>query len=207
MTERRPIHEITAEHQERTGKILGGLFDAYDAVRRDTQLEDSPYLDRVPDDQKRQMLIERRSEKAAAARRDALKAYAEQVERYAEAVSTRKAELRRELFGLSAPESAAVLARAAVAPEEELSAMLAVAGEVGNEELAKVVFAEASRRELGTLVGRHLLAADAQTRALYGEWQAVPAEEAVERQRASAEQVVPPVPDAARLAPAPPVNL
>lgn len=206
MNETKTIMEIIAEHQDRAGKILNGLFGAYDGVRQDTKLEDSPYLDRLSDGQKRLALLDLKTEKAASARREALKAYTEQVERYAGEISTRKAELRRGLFGLSAPESAATLARAAVAPEEELAAMLDLADATSNAELSKIVFAEASRRELGTLSARYLLAADEQTRALHEEWRAMPAEEVVERQLDSVEQVVPQVPDPERLAGTPPLN-
>ncbi len=126
--------------------------------------------------------MEQKTERANAAHRRTLDAYRAEHEAYQEKVRARVGHVSGALFGMSSPESAAILSRAALASEEELGTMLDMAEASGNRELAKAALVGADRRGFAELRVRALEHAGPEAQALYGEWAERPPEEVLVRQ-------------------------
>jgi len=205
MTEKKTIQEIKAEYGQKTAGILNGYHQELDDIRGERKLEPGAYLDDLNDAQRFRILKERKAERAEEARRRALDAYRREVSGYHEEVRARAGYVEGALFGMSSPESAAVLTRAALASEQELETLLDVAAASGNVELATAAMVGAERRGFAELVVRALEHAGPEARELYAEWREAPPEEVLARQLEQAETIVAP-PDYERLVGAPPIN-
>ncbi len=197
------IQEIKQEHGSRAAEIALGYQDTLTEIRNRMELEDSPYSDRLTDEERFRILREEKAEMAQEAHHKAREAYAKEVERYAGEVAQRRTQLKGRLFGVEGSEA---LARAATASESELGSMLDIAAQAGSEDLARAVFVAAENRGLGDLVGRYFDEVDHEARSLYGEWSELPSEEQLERQRENVERVIQP-PDYDRLMPPARVNV
>ncbi len=198
---RKSVQEINAEHGQRAGELLTGVYDRLDDIRDHERLEESSYLRRMNPQERFRLLQAQKREKAEELRRETVERYRAEVEAYHVALESREKELRESLFGgLDAP----TLAAAASAADEALPRILEAAVAAGNAELAKAAFVAASSRGLDEVIVRYL-ETDGEARELYHELKAVPPEEARERQLDSVEQVVPEV-DPERLAGSPPVG-
>ncbi|MDP9486063.1 MAG: hypothetical protein M3Q49_09820 [Actinomycetota bacterium] len=196
---KKSIQEITAAHGAKAAALLTSYYDELDAIREQRKPEAGAYLEHLTDGQRFSLLMEQKTERANAAHRRTLDAYRREMDRYQEEVRARVGYVKGALFGLSSPESAALLSRAATATEEELGAMVDLAEASGNGELARAALIGADRRGFAELRVRALEHAGPEAQALYGEWAERPPEEVLERQRETVEQIVAP-PDPDRLA-------
>ena len=201
MTEK-TVHGMQAEHGQKAAGILNGYHATIDAIRGERQPEAGAYLDRLTDEQRMDLMREQKTERAGAARREALEAYTAAVEGYHEGL---QGHLKGHLFGVGGPDGAAALSRTVTASEGELAAYLDVAEQAGNRDLARAVFVAAKRRGSGDLMARYFDNVDPEARELYQEWAAIPPAEVLERQREGIERVVA-EPDPDRLMPPPRVG-
>ncbi len=193
------IAEIRAEHSAKAGTIMTRYQDAIAEIRNTKTLPEGAYLDRLTDGQRFALLREQKQQKAAGAHERTLREYAAEVERYQAELAERTNALKGRLFGVS---DAGALSRAALADETELSTLLDVATQAGNEDLARAVFVAAHRKGAGDLVGRFFDGIDPEARGLYGELTDAPSPEILERQRTTIERVVQ-MPDPDSLTPSP----
>ncbi|MDP9479492.1 MAG: hypothetical protein M3R38_28125, partial [Actinomycetota bacterium] len=193
------IHEIRAEHSAKAGTIMGRYQDEIGEIRSTKTLPEGAYLDRLTDEQRFQLLREEKAQKAAEAHERTIREYTREVGRYHAALSERTNTLKPRLFGV---EDAGALSRAALADEGELSTLLEVATQAGNEDLARAVFVAAHHKGAGDLVARYFDGIDPEARELYGELSDAPPPELLERQRDSVERVVQ-MPDPDSLTPSP----
>ncbi len=192
------IHEIKAEHSANATAILTRYHDATDEIRATRDIEDGTYRDQLTDEQRLRILRENKRGRADEAYRSTRYAYAAEVDRYQDELDARATHVKKSLFGMSSPESAAILSRAAVASEEELGTMLELAADADNAEVSRAVLLAAERRGFAGLVARALEHAGEEARGLYAEWAEVPPAEVLERQREGVDRIVTP-PDYDRL--------
>ncbi len=196
---KKTIHEILAEHSAKAGTIMTGYQDEIQQIRATKKPAEGAYLDRLSDGQRFQLLREEKARKAAEAHERTIREYTREVDRYHAELAKRTSTLKVRLFGV---EDAGALSRAALADETELSTLLDVATQAGNEDLARAVFVAAHRKGAGDLVGRFFDGIDPEARGLYGELTDAPPPEILERQRDSVERVVQ-MPDPDSLTPSP----
>ncbi len=197
---KKTIQQIREEHGAKASAILTGYYAKLDELREQRKpAGDAFLLERLDDAQRLQLLREQKASTADELHRRTLDAYRREMARYQEEVRSRVGYVKGALFGLSSPESAALLSRAATATEEELGAMVDLAEASGNGELARAALIGADRRGFAELRVRALEHAGPEAQALYGEWAERPPEEVLERQRETVEQIVAP-PDPDRLA-------
>jgi len=187
----RTVSSIQQEHSSRLGAILGDYQDAVDAIRAQAQPEGGMYLDRLDGQQQRALLREQKQAKAVEAHNKVRAAYKAEVERYHSELAQRRGELQRQIFGVSGSDSAEVLARAALASEDELAMLMDLAATTGNNELAKAAFVVADHRGQGDLVDKYFDAAGSDARGLYQEWCELLDEETITRRAETADSVIP----------------
>lgn len=191
MIEKRTVQQIREEHGAKAAGILADYYAEIDRIRDQREAEETGgCFDRLSEEQRMTLLRDQKREKADAAHRRTLDVYRREHEAYREEVRARVGYVEGGLFGMSSPESAAILSRAALASEEELGVMLDMAAVSGNRELAKAALIGAERRGFADLVVRALEHADPETRELYHEWGDRPPEEVLARQAEQAEQIV-----------------
>ena len=206
MTEK-TIAEIRQEFSAEAVRLMNARSSRTAEITALRHPEGDPYLlERLPEHERRKVLAEQKVALAEEDRRRLRHEYHRAHDRYQEAIRERTSFLNRRLFGVEGADSAALLAKAALAGEDELSSLLDVAAQSGNVELGRVAFLAAHRRRLGDLTHRYLTEVDPEAQALYAELSQAPPPETVERQRADGEQLIPAA-TAERLTPAPPVNL
>ncbi|MDP9479063.1 MAG: hypothetical protein M3R38_25855 [Actinomycetota bacterium] len=193
------IAEIRAEHSAKAGTIMGRYQDEIGEIRSTKTLPEGAYLDRLTDAQRFGLLREQKQQKAADAHERTLREYGAEVERYQAELAERTNALKGRLFGVA---DAGALSRAALADEGELSTLLEVATQAGNEDLARAVFVAAHHKGAGDLVARYFDGIDPEARGLYGELTDAPSPELLERQRTTVERVVQ-MPDPDSLTPSP----
>lgn len=133
---KKTIQQIREEHGRKASGILMGYHAEIDAIREQRGVEEGGYLERLSDEQRMTLLRDQKRERADGTRARALDAYRREVSRYQDELSARAGVVEGSLFGMSSPESAATLSRAALASEEELTTMLDLAARSGNRELA-----------------------------------------------------------------------
>ncbi len=188
---KKTIHEIREEHGQKASAILTGYYAEVDELREVRKpTGDAFLLERLDDAQRLQLLREQKQQQADALHRRTVDAYRREMDRYQEEVRSRVGYVKGALFGLSNPEAAGLLSRAATATEEELGAMVDLAEASGNGELAKAALIGADRRGFAELRVRALEHAGAEAQALYGEWAERPPEEVLARQMEQAERIV-----------------
>ncbi len=195
---KKTVQQIREEHSARSAAILSRYFEATDEIRAVRKIEEGPYSDRLTDEQRMTILREGKRERADEAYRRAREDYAAELDRYQEEVRARTGYIKGRLFGMSGPDSAATIARAALASEEELGTMLELGADAGNEEVARAALLAAERRGFAGLVVRVLEVAGDEARGLYAEWSDRPPEEMLARQREGVDAIVAP-PDYGRL--------
>jgi hypothetical protein len=189
--------EIIGEHQKNAGEIMLGYEDAKQEIREGTEPEEGAYLDRLTPEQHYALMREQKIERAEEAYRQTLEAYTSEVERYHDELAQRRTYLKGRLFGV---QNTTALSNAATADEDGLRAMLNIAAQAGDEDLARAVFVAAEGRGLGDLMARYFDEVDSESRSLYAEFSELPTQEALERQVANIERVVE-APDYERLMP------
>ena len=194
------VQEIQDSHGRTAAEILTGYHAEIDAIKEEREPEAGAYLDRLTDEQRMNLTREQKTERATAARREALEAYTAAVEGYHEGLKERQGHLKGRLFGVDGPDGAAALSRTVTASEGELAAYLDVAELSGNRDLARAVFVAAERRGSGDLMARYFDNVDPEARGLYEEWVSVPLAEVLERQREGVGTILP-EPDPAGLMP------
>jgi hypothetical protein len=185
MAEDRTIHELTEEYGMAASALLNGYHAEIDAIRATRNPETGGYLDQLNDEQRMTLLREQKAEKAQAVRAQAIEAAAAEHEQYERDVSERRALLKNRLFSVGGADGAAALARTVTASTDDLSALLDVALQAGNEELGRAVFVAAERRGSGDLMSRYFDEQSPEGRDLYAEWLDAPTDEMLERQRES----------------------
>ncbi len=163
------VQEIREEHGQKAAAMLRGYYEEIDALREQRKPEAGGYLDRLSDEQRMTLLRDQKQQQADALHRRTVDAYRAEVEQYQEEVRARVGYVKGALFGLSNPEAAGLLSRAATATEEELGAMVDLAEASGNGELAKAALIGADRRGFAELRVRALEHAGEEAQALYGE--------------------------------------
>jgi hypothetical protein len=193
----RTTAEIIGEHQKNAGEIMLGYEDAKQEIREGLQLEEGGYLERLTPEQRFAALREQKIVRAQEAHRQTLEAYIAEVARYQDELAQRRTYLKGRLFGV---ENTTALANAATADEEGLRAMLNIASQAGDEDLARAVFVAAESRGLGDVMARYFDEVDSEARSFYAEFSELPTQERLERQVEEVEHVVQP-PDYERLMP------
>ena len=185
------IQQIREGHGAKAAALLRDYYAEIDRIRdqREPELKGG-YFDRLTDEQRMTLLRDQKREKADAVHRRTVDAYRREQEAYQQQVRARAGYVEGKMFGMSSPESAAVLTRAALASEEELGTMLDMAAASGNQELATAALVGAERRGFAELVVRALEHAGPETRELYHEWADRPPEEVLARQAEQAEAIV-----------------
>ncbi|MDP9486496.1 MAG: hypothetical protein M3Q49_12070 [Actinomycetota bacterium] len=199
------VQEIREEHGQKASALLNRYYEELDALREQRKPEAGGYLDRLSDEQRMTLLRDQKAASADELHRRTVDAYRAEVEKYQEEVRARVGYVKGALFGLSNPEAAGLLSRAATATEEELGAMVDLAEASGNGELAKAALIGADQRGFAELRVRALERAGTEAQALYGEWSDRPPEEVLARQKEQAEEIVR-RPSPERLTAPPPVN-
>jgi hypothetical protein len=192
------IGQIREEYGAKAAGILSAYHAELDRIRELRDVAEGAYLDQLTDEQRMRLLREQKRERADEAHRRAAREYAAETARYQDDLRARVGYVEGGLFGMSGPESAQVLTRAALASEEELGTMLDLAAASGNRQIAKAALVAAEKRGFAGLVVRALEHAGDEARALYAEWRERPPEEVLERQREDIETIVAP-PDHERL--------
>ncbi len=188
---KKTIQQIREEHGQKAAGILRDYYAEVDELREVRKpTGDAFLLERLDDAQRLQLLRDQKQQQADALHRRTVDAYRREMDRYQEEVRSRVGYVKGALFGLSNPEAAALLSRAATATEEELGAMVDLAEASGNGELAKAALVGADRRGFAELRVRALEHAGPDAQTLYGEWAERPPEEVLARQMAQAEQIV-----------------
>jgi pyruvate/2-oxoacid:ferredoxin oxidoreductase beta subunit len=205
MSEDKTIGQIREEYGAKAAGILSAYHAELDAIREIRKPEAGTYLDQLTDEQRMRLLRDQKRERADEAHRRAAREYAAETERYQDDLRARVGHVEGALFGMSSPESAQVLSRAALASEEELGTMLDLAAASGNRQIAKAALVAAEKRGFAGLVVRALEAAGPEARELYAEWSERPPEEVLERQREDVGAIVAP-PDHERLVGQPQLN-
>ncbi|MDP9476750.1 MAG: hypothetical protein M3R38_13870 [Actinomycetota bacterium] len=196
---KKTVQQIREEHGRKAAGILSAYHDEIDRVREIRKPEVDPHLSEyLSDEQRMALLRDQKRERANAAHERALDAYSAEMDRYQDELDARATHVKKSLFGMSSPESAAILSRAAVASEEELGTMLELAADADNAEVSRAVLLAAERRGFAGLVARALEHAGEEARELYAEWAEVPPAEVLERQREGVDRIVTP-PDYDRL--------
>jgi hypothetical protein len=181
------VGEIQQEYSSGAAEILSRYHDMLDEIKEDREPEAGPYLDRLSEEQRAELLREQKCTRVDEERARTIEEYTEATERYHSDVSERAAWLRERLYKV---QNTTALSNAATADEEGLRAMLNIAALSGDKNLARAVFVAASQRNLPDLLGRYFDEVDAEARDLYSEWKQIPALEALERQRRGVEQIV-----------------
>ena len=209
MKETTPERTIAELKNEYSAKAVG-LMNARSARVAElaslrTPTGDPYYMDRLDHAQKHQVLLEQKAELAEEDRRRLRQEFEQAHDAYSKAVAERTSVLRERLFAVEGGEKADLLARLATASEDELRQMLDIAGETSNRDLSRAVFATAHRRDIPELLVRYFAEIDAGAQSLYAEYNDVPSEETVERQRSDIERMIPPA-SAETLAGTPQVN-
>jgi predicted metalloprotease with PDZ domain len=189
----RTIQDIRAEFSSSSAATLNRYQARLDEIMADTEPEAGAYLERLSDEQRRDLLIEQKMERAKQVVERARKDYTSEVERYHAALSKRKEYLTERLFKV---EDAGALSRAALATGDELGALLGLAARAQNAELGRAVFVAAEQRDLGELMAAYFDKINPEGRGLYQEWVEVPPAEVFERQIDNVDVVIPdPDPD------------
>jgi hypothetical protein len=177
MSEQR-ISDIQAKHSEAAASILNGLYRRYDEIAEEKLDESEPHFGRLDDAQRAAALRDHRLDLATKARREAKYEYTESVREYREKLEARKAEAEAELYGHGDPASADVLARAALASDEELRNLANVASKTNNASLKRAALVVGAERGLGDVLVETF---GDQERELYAEIQAAPPAEVLAR--------------------------
>ncbi len=203
---KKSIHEIMAEHSAKAAGILRNYHDEVDRIRDDRRLEgDASILERLDGGGRLGLLRSQKKAKADAARSRSIEEYRRQFDAYERSLTSRRSEIADRLFGLSSPEAAGLLSRAATASEEELGTMIDLARASGNGELAKAALIAADQRGFDSLRARALEHAGPQAQSAYEEWQELPAPETLDRQHEDIPRMLP-SPEPAQLEGTPPIN-
>ncbi len=198
------ISDIQAKHSEAAGKILNDLYRSYDQIAEEKLDERAPHYARLTDAQRAAALRDHRLQLANEARQQAKTAYSESVHEYREQLEARKAEAEAQLYGHGDDASADLLARAALASDQELTNLAQIASKTGNHALRRACLVAGEQRgQAATLVE----ALAPEERALYAEITEVPPSEVLDRVTADVgiDAVVPNV-SVNQLSPAPTVS-
>jgi hypothetical protein len=173
------IPEIQALYGEHAAGILNRLRDQYEEIataKRETQ---GSFFDRLDAAQKKAAIREYRLKLANEARDEAKQQYTEAVREYRQQIEARKAEASAQLFGHGQELSADVLARVALANDEELRNLVRIAKMTDNASLKQATLSVAADRGAGDSLVEVFGDKD---RALYQEIQQAPPGEVLERQ-------------------------
>jgi hypothetical protein len=181
MTEK-TIPETRAEHGREQAEILTARQDAVDEIAAKGS-EGVSHRDKLSYGQVRSIMVEEKTAREEGNRTQTREALDAAHGRYEAALSERIGFLKERLYGIAGPDGAAALSRVALASEEELSTMMDIAAQAGNNELAKAAFVAAERKGLGDLMDRFFREVDPEARALYQEWAEIPPAEVLKRQR------------------------
>jgi hypothetical protein len=165
------IDQIQTAYGQHSAGILNRLRDRYDEIAKSKPPTEGSYFDRLDDTQKQAAIREHRLKLAHEARNEAKAKYAESVREYREKVEERKAEAEAQLFGHGDTLSADVLARAALASDEELRNMARIASKTNNASLKQAALSVAADRGMGDAL---LEVFGDKDRALYQEIQQAP---------------------------------
>src|ERR671916_1491501 len=117
------IDQIQTAYGQHSAGILNRLRDRYDEIAKSKPPTEGSYFDRLDDTQKQAAIREYRLKLANEARDEAKQQYTEAVREYRERVEQRKTQAEAALYGHGDALSADVLARAALASDEELRNM------------------------------------------------------------------------------------
>jgi len=177
MSEQR-ISDIQAKHSEAAASILNGLYRRYDEIAEEKLDDGELHFGRLDDAQKAAALRDHRLDLATKARREAKHEYTESVRSYREQLEARKAEAEAELYGHGDDSSADLLARAALASDQELANLAQLASKTGNTALRRAALVAGEQRGLASTLAETL---DDQARELYAEISDAPPTEVLDR--------------------------
>jgi hypothetical protein len=183
------IQEIKGEHSTKIGDLMNSYMDRKDEIAALREVESGGYLDRLTDEQKANLLLEQKMEKATAVHEDAAEKYVAQLEGYRTELEKRKGYIKEHLFKV---EDAGALSRAATATDAELGAMLEIAALSQNAELGRAVFVAAEQRELSGVMLNYFEKINPEGRELYAEWCEIQPQEVLDRQLENVATVLPP---------------
>ena len=173
------IDQIQTAYGQHSAGILNRLRDRYDEIAKSKPPTEGSYFDRLDDTQKQAAIREYRLKLANEARDEAKQQYTEAVREYRERVEQRKTQAEAALYGHGDALSADVLARGALASDEELRNMARIASKTNNGSLKQAALSVAADRNMGDAL---LEVFGDEERALYQEIQQAPPTEVLERQ-------------------------
>ncbi len=172
------ISDIQAKHSEAAGKILNDLYRSYDAIAEEKLDERAAHYSRLTDAQRAAALRDHRLDLANEAREEAKTKYTNAVHEYREQLEARKAEAEAELYGHGDDASADLLARAALATDQELKNLAQLASKTGNTALRRAALVAGEQRGLASTLVETL---DDQAREIYAEIADAPPSEVLDR--------------------------
>jgi hypothetical protein len=174
------LAQIQEAYGAHSAAILNQLHDRYDEIAKskpDTAA--GTFFERLSDEQKMATIRDHRLKLANEAREQAKQKYSESVRTYREQVEARKAEAEAQLYGHGQELSADVLARAALASDEELRGMARIASKTNNASLKQAALSVAADRGMGDAL---IEVFGDEDRELYSEIQQGPPREVLDRQ-------------------------
>ena len=178
------LAQIQEAYGAHSAQILNGLHDRYDEIAKskpDTAA--GTFFERLGDQQKAEAIRDHRLKLANGAREQAKQQYSESMREYRKKVEERKAEAEAQLYGHGEELSADVLARAALASDDELRNMARIASKTNNASLnaslKQAALSVAADREMGDALVE-LFGEEEQE--LFAEIQQAPPQEVLDRQ-------------------------
>ncbi len=172
------ISDIQQAHGEHSAAILNRLYSRYDEIAQEKLDPSTPHYRRLTDEQRAAALRDHRLELANKAREEAKQAYTEANNEYRQKLEKRKAEAELALYGHGDPVSADVLAKAALASDQELKNLASIASKTGNASLRKAALVAGAERGLGDVL---LETFGDEEQALYAEITEAPPPEVLDR--------------------------
>lgn len=184
------IFQIQETYGQHSAGILNRLRDQYEEISKSKPETQGSYFERLTDQQKKAAIREHRLGLANKARDEAKQAYEESVREYRNQVEARKAQASAKLFGHGQELSADVLARVALANDEELRNLARIAKKTNNASLKQATLSVGEDRGMGGVLVEVF---DDEDKQLYAEVKAAPPEEVLDRQAHNIDTVVPAV--------------
>jgi hypothetical protein len=170
------LHSMGAEQTE----LTTGYYDLLNELQEQHELEadDHGYLQRIPDDDKADMLQRQKLEQATARRTEVVDELRAIAQARHEQLEARRGELHATLF--SVPSEDALL-RTTLASDEELEKLADAGIQAGSEGLIRAALNASIQRGRGEVTAK-IFGAKPELEAAYREYQQIPADEVLERQ-------------------------
>ncbi len=182
MTEARTIQEAEETYAEQAAEAIRGWHAVQDEISQDSVTVEGPHADMLTDAQRYQAEREQKAARASTEAESYRRAYTELQEERNNAVRARRERVQKDLYSV---ETTDLLARAALATDDQLRSLMDLAATTGNSELGRAAFVVAQQRQLDGVLAAYF-ETNPEAHALYEELQAAPTAETMERRVADA---------------------